>query len=83
MCSSEASYSKQKGQTRMDNPETLATLGKQKAGWTQTKHKTEHSTENLKDEHHGYHQKSGMNLCARKGKQFLSLIRYPPYFPHS
>ena len=52
---------KPKGQSRMDNIETLATLDKQDTGWRQTKH----NTENYKDEHHGPHQKPGVNLSAR------------------
>ena len=29
--------------------------------------KTQHNTENYKDEQHGAHQKSGVNPCAREG----------------
>jgi hypothetical protein len=40
----------------MDNPEILATLPTQDKGWRQT----QPSRDNLKDEQHGLHKKSGL-----------------------
>ena len=40
----------------MDNPEILATLPTQDKGWRRKKN----SKDNLKDEQHGLHQKSGV-----------------------
>jgi hypothetical protein len=50
----------------MDNSEILATLPTQDKGWRQTKP----SRDNLKDEHHGLHKKSGWSQVLTKGKQF-------------
>ena len=49
---------KPKGQSRMDNQETLTTLGTQETGWRQQNTKT--------DEKHGPHQKPRVHLGARK-----------------
>jgi len=59
-------------QSRMDNPETLATLRTQDTGRGQTKHK-DSTQKNEKNEHHGPHQKLGVHVLV-KGKQSLSLI---------
>ena len=53
-----------KGQSRIDNPEKLATLVTQDTGGRQTKQKTQHR-KLKKDEQRGPHQKSGVNPGAR------------------
>jgi len=44
----------------MDNSEILATLPTQDTGWRQKNPKKKPSRDNLKDEQHGLHQKSGV-----------------------
>ena len=57
-------YRKPKGQSRIDNPEKLATLVTQDTGGRQTKQKTQ-QRKLKKDEQRGPHQKSGVNPGAR------------------
>jgi hypothetical protein len=64
-------YRKSKVQSKMDNPNTLATLGTQDTKRRQTKtKKTKYNKENKKEEQHRPHQKSGVNPGALTRQAF-------------
>jgi hypothetical protein len=71
---------KQKGQSRMDNPEKLATLGAQDTRRNLAQNTLQRQTTKHKPQHRKIWatNQSGKyrNPCSRKSKQFLFLIKY-------
>jgi hypothetical protein len=47
-----------------------------------TKQKTQHTTESLEDDQHGLAKDQGWTHVLVKGKQFLPIIRDPPWFSY-
>ena len=65
----------------MDNPETLATLDT--GNGTKT-NKTKHTAQKIKKmSNSDLTKKPGVIQGHIEGKQFLPLIRQPPYYPYS